>query len=127
MLAMTANLSDEEAVKRFLAAREYRAVATEIGGNTSSTEFQAKLTRALVGACLNGGVIEKMDAQLHALLHAAEEAKRGIAANIFMGTHVSMKVAIVRRQRWIAVAMFGDSALCYKTNHQRAGLGVMHI
>lgn len=127
VLAMTASLSDEEDVKRFLAERGYIAAATEIGGNTSCVEFQAKMTRALLGACLNGGLIEKVDAQLHAVLHAAEEAKRGVAAHAFTGAHVSLKIAVVRRERWLAVALFGDAALHHMTNHQRAGLGVMHI
>lgn len=127
VLAMTDRLSDEEFVKRFLAEQGYRAVVTEIGGNTLCTEFQTKLTRALIGACLNSALIEKSDTQMHAVLHAAEEAKRGIMANICTGSHVSLKIAIVRRARWVAVAMFGDSAVYHMTNHQRAGLGVMHI
>lgn len=127
VLAMTTSMSDEEEVKRFLAEQGYRAVVTEIGGNTSCKEFQMKMTRALIGACLNGALIEKADTQVHALLHAAEEAKRGIWVNVSTGSNVSLKIAIVRRQNWIAVAMFGESAMYHMTNHQRAGLGIMHL
>ena len=39
----------------------------------------------------------------------------------------ALKIAVVRGSGWLAVALFGKSALHYMTNHERAGLGVMHI
>ena len=47
--------------------------------------------------------------------------------NVATSSSLALKIAIVRKEHWIAVAIFGQSALHYMTNHERAGLGVMHI
>lgn len=127
VLAMTRRLIDEDKVKASLQGRGYQFAVTEIGGNTSYVEFQEKTTRSVIGACLHCGMISKTEREIHAVLHAAEEAKRGIVVNVSTSTHVSLKIAIVRKGSWISVAMFGESAVHHLTNHQRAGLGIMHI
>lgn len=125
-LAMTRTIKSEEEVKSLLRNKNLKYVVTEIGGRTKG-EFQDKVTRSLIGACLNGGLISKTAKQVHALLHAAEEAKKGIVINVSSSASLALKIAIVRDENWIAVAMFGDSALHPITNHERAGLGVMHL
>ena len=126
LLAMTRTIKAEEDVKTLLRDQKLKYVVTEIGGKTRG-EFQDKVTRSLIGACLNGGLISKTAKQVHALLHAAEEAKKGIVVNVSSSASLALKIAIVRDENWIAVAMFGDSALHPITNHERAGLGVMHL
>lgn len=127
ILAMTQTISDEEKVKKYLEEQGYQSAVTELGGNVSYSEFKEKVIRAVIGACLNCGIISKTPNEIHALLHATEEAKKGIEVNVSNSANVSLKIAFVRRDHWIAVAVFGESAVHHITNHQRAGLGVMHI
>jgi len=126
MLALTRTVRAEEDIKRILSEKGFKLAVTEIGGK-SFGEFQDKATRSILGACLNIGIISKTPYQAHALLHAAEEAKRGVLINVSSSTSIAIKVAIVRDKQWIAVAMFGESAIHPLTNHERAGLGIMHL
>ena len=75
----------------------------------------------------NSGLIEKKSNDIHAVIHATEEAKRGLLVSVSTSASLAMKIAVVRNEHWIAVALFGKSALHYMTNHERAGLGIMHI
>lgn len=127
VLCLTKSISDEDQVKSFLHGKGYLFAVTEVGGRSSVSDFQERSTKAIIGACLNRQIIKKEAYEIHALLHAAEEAKKGIIVNVSSSTNLSLKVAVVRKDNWIAVAMFGDSAVHYISNHERAGLGVMHI
>ena len=110
-----------------VAKKGYRYVVTEVGGRSTVAEFQERTTKAVIGACLNSGMVKKTTPNIHALLHALEEAKRGVLVNASSSTSLAMKIAIVRDHQWVAVAMFGDSAIHPMTNHERAGMGVMHL
>lgn len=123
LLALTQTIYDEEKVKQIVAKNGFKAVVTEVGGRTSFDDFNEKINRAVIGASLNSGVIQKTTNDIHALIHATEEAKKGI----LVSANLAMKIAVARDDTWIAVALFGKSALHYMTNHDRAGLGVMHI
>ena len=116
LLALTRTLKDEETAKRALTEVGHKFVVTEVGGN-----------RAVIGASLNSGIIEKTANDIHALIHATEEAKKGILVSVSSSASLALKIAVVRDDGWLAVALFGKSALHYMTNHERAGLGVMHI
>ncbi len=126
-LSLTNSISDENKVKQFLLENEYLCAVTEVGGNTSQETFQEKTTKAVIGAALNNNIVEKEAYQIHAILHATMEAKQGILVNVSTSANIAIKIAIVRKERWVAVAMFGESAVHHLTNHERAGLGVMHI
>ena len=125
-LAMAQTLAEEEQLKSKYRAQKIQFVVTEVGGNTRR-DFQEKVTRAVFGAGLNSGLIQKESYEIHALLHAAEEAKRGAIINVSSEANMAVKIAIVRRDHWIAVAMFGESAIHPMTEHERCGLGIMHI
>ena len=127
LLALSRTISDEETAKRMLSDQGYKFVVTEVGGNSAVSEFQAKVTKAVLGAALNSGIISKTPTNYHALLHATDEAKRGILVNVASSASIAVKIAIVRDDQWIAVALFGVSAIHPLTNHERAGLGVMHL
>ena len=127
LLALTRTMQDEDAVKKTLAAQGFRFVVTEVGGTSANSDFQTKTTKAVIGACMNTGLIAKSPVNYHALLHATDEAKRGIMVNVASSTSVAVKIAVVRDDRWVAVALFGESALHPLTNHERAGLGIMHL
>ena len=127
LLALTRTLKDEETAKRALTEAGHKFVVTEVGGKTSYDDFHEKVNRAVIGASLNSGIIEKTANDIHALIHATEEAKKGILASVSSSASLALEIAVVRGSGWLAVALFGKSALHYMTNHERAGLGVMHI
>lgn len=127
LLALTRTLKDEETAKRALTEAGHKFVVTEVGGKTSYDDFHEKVNRAVIGASLNSGIIEKTANAIHALIHATEEAKKGILVSVSSSASLALKIAVVRGSGWLAVALFGKSALHYMTNHERAGLGVMHI
>lgn len=127
LLALTRNMQDEEYAKKMIGELGFRYVVTEVGGNSVLSEFQTKTTKAVIGAALNSGIIAKSPTNYHALLHATEEAKRGIMVNVASSASLAVKIAIVRDDHWIAVSLFGESALHPVTGHERAGLGVMHL
>lgn len=127
LLAMTKSLADEQAVKQLLMADGYIIAVTELGGQSSKEDFQTRMIKSIVGAVLNNGVIKKEPYEIHAVLHAAMEAKKGIFLDMASSSNIASKIAIVRKDTWVAVAIFGKSALYHMTNHERAGLGVMHI
>lgn len=127
LLALTRTLKDEETAKRALTEAGHKFVVTEVGGKTSYGAFHEKVNRAVIGASLNSGIIEKTANDIHALIHATEEAKKGILVSVSSSASLALKIAVVRGSGWLAVALFGKSALHYMTNHERAGLGVMHI
>lgn len=126
LLAMTRNINDETKLKKIFKDQGIQFVVTEIGGK-SDVNFQDKINRAVIGASLNEGIVEKKSHDIHAVLHAAEEAKRGILVNTTSSTNIAIKIGIVRDKEWIAVAMFGESSIHPITSHERCGLGVMHI
>ncbi|MBP3751448.1 MAG: hut operon positive regulator HutP, partial [Pyramidobacter sp.] len=71
-LAMSDDISEERRIKETLLNCGWRSVATEVGG--ISGDLSMKVSRALVGAALNSGVVRKSTSEMHALLHAAQEA-----------------------------------------------------
>lgn len=127
LLALTQTMHDEEAAKRLVARKGLRAAVTEFGGQTTINGFHEKVNKAAIGAGLNSVLIQKCAKDIHALIHATEEAKQGILAGMKTNQSLALKIALVRDDDWIAVAMFGSSAVHYMTNHDRAGLGFMHI
>lgn len=125
LLAATTTSESENRLKKELASLGWRSVATEVGGLAG--DLPQKITRALVGASLNAEVVEKTRSEMHALMHAALEALEGFLPIGMLEASVGAKIAIVRNNRWIAVAVMGDTAYHAVAHHERCGLGVMHI
>ena len=125
-LAMSQNISEENLLKKQCVEAGLKVVVTEVGGNTKR-DFQEKCSRAIFGAALNAGLIQKDPRDIHALLHASEEAKQGVIINTSSESNLAVKVALVRMEYWIAVAIFGESAFHPMTGHERCGLGIVHI
>lgn len=126
LLSLTSTIAGEEKVKALLRTEGLKFAVTEVGGK-SGGEFQDKISRSVIGCCLNNKIIEKSPTSIHALLHAVEEAKKGMMVNVATSVSLAIKVAVVRDEHWIAVALFGQSAIHPITNHHRSGLGVMHL
>ncbi len=125
-LAMSVTMAEETTLKELLESLGFRCVVTETGGR-SSGDFQEKITRAVLGASLNARLVEKVDHEIHALLHATEEAKRCVLSNTASVTSLAVKIAVVRKGHWISVALYGDSSIHPITTHERCGVGTMHI
>lgn len=73
MLALTQTIYDEDLAKKLVAKKGLKAVVTEVGGKTSFDDFNERINRAVIGACLNSGLIEKKSNDIHAVIHATEE------------------------------------------------------
>lgn len=127
LLALTQTIYDEDQAKQMVAKNGFKAVVTEVGGKTDFNEFNEKINRAVIGAALNAGIIQKSTKDIHAIIHATEEAKKGLLVSVNASASLALKVSVVRDSTWIAVALFGKSALHYMTNHDRAGFGIMHL
>ncbi|NLI95829.1 MAG: hut operon positive regulator HutP [Synergistaceae bacterium] len=125
LLSCTTDKKAEEELKALLNHEGWKAVATEVGGVAS--DLPQKITRALVGAALNAGVVDKNPREMHALMHAALEAINGFVSLGTLEASIGAKMAIVRNRNWIAVSMVGDTAYHAVAHHERCGLGVMHI
>lgn len=78
MLALTQTIYDEDLAKKLVAKKGLKAVVTEVGGKTIFDDFNDRINRAVIGACLNSGLIEKKSNDIHAVIHATEEAKKGL-------------------------------------------------
>lgn len=53
MLALTQTIYDEDLAKKLVAKKGLKAVVTEVGGKTSFYDFNERINRAVIGACLN--------------------------------------------------------------------------
>lgn len=125
LMSMSSDREQEQLFKDFIQNSQYVGCITEIGASTQ--DFSAKMMKAVIGACLNNEVVSKTSHEIHALLHAATEAKQSMLVNSSTSLNLAVKVCILRSEHWIAVAMFGYSAMSTLTNHERVGLGIMHI
>jgi hut operon positive regulator len=125
LLALTKDAMMESACKQRIEELGWRVVATEVGGLLS--DLPQKIVRALIGASLNAGIIEKNSREMHALIHAAIEAGDSFVSRGMVELSVGAKIAIVRNSNWLAVAIFGDCAAHVVAHHDRCGLGVMHL
>ena len=125
ILAATTDDGEESHIRENIFGAGWKAVATEVGGLAGG--LPQKVTRAVVGAALNSGVVEKRSNEMHALMHAALEATGGFMSPSMLEASVGAKIAIVRNDAWIAVAIVGDTAYHAVAHHERCGLGVMHI
>lgn len=125
LLAATKDPEDESFLKDELQRIGWRSVATEVGGLAG--DIPRKVTRAVVGASLNAGVVEKKPHEMHALMHATLEAMNAFMPTSMLEASIGAKIGIVRNRHWITVAILGDTAFHAVAHHERCGMGVMHI
>lgn len=125
LLALSSDIEEEQMLKNKYAKEGFLCAITATGG-----EIQAlvkKINNAVLGACLNNNIIDKTPEAVHAIIHATLEAKEGILMSSPSGASFVGKIAIVRKDNWIAIAIYGHSAAHILTNHERIGLGIMHL
>lgn len=124
-LALTLDREEENRMKEYYIQQGYQVMATGTGGDINS--IGPKINNAVTGAALSEQIIEKTDKDLHAVIHATLEAKEGFLLKIPTGANIVVKISAARKDNWLAVAMYGYSAMHSTTNHERAGLGIMHL
>ena len=125
LLALTENREDEDQLKDILRKNNYKCAVTEIGAPLK--DFKEKVMKSVVATALNCNIIGSSEVEVHALVHAALEAVHGVLIASLANPSIIVKTSIVTNEKWIAVAMFGSTALHLKSNHERAGLGIMHL
>lgn len=125
LLSMSSN--EEEEVIRADLAREgqVRAAVTWVSGR--KTEINKSFPRSIVNAALKASVVRETPSATHALIHAGLEALSGLIPPIPGDSSLKCKVAVVANGSWVVVAAYGESAFLPETNHERMGLGVMHL
>lgn len=124
MLAMSTREHEEQLLEYFR-AQGFRCGVTETGGMRH--EIEKKINNSMIGMGLNLGILRKNKSDVHAAVHAAIEASNGLLLHTpNMGSY-SLKIALVRKNRWLTVAIYGHSAAHSLTNHERIGMGTMHI
>jgi len=126
MLAMTTDREEEESMKDYLKSKGMsNVVVTEVTGLFD--EYRQKVIKSAVSAALSTKIIRNDPRQIHAVVHATVEANQGVLIAHLENPSIKMKLGIASANGWIVVAMFGVTALTIATNHERAGLGIMHI
>lgn len=125
VLSLSNSVATENILKEYCKEKGFKCAVTEFGGTDS--EFKKKIVNSVVGACLNKEIITKTATDIHAVIHATEEAIKGFILTNGMSSNLAVKIAIVRKDKWISVAFTGYSAIHYLTNHKRACVGTMHI
>lgn len=126
MLAMTLDREEEESMKDYLKSKGItNVVVTEVTGLFD--EYRQKVIKSAVSAALSTKIIRNDPRQIHSVVHATIEANQGVLIAHLENPSIKMKLGIVSANGWVVVAMFGVTALTVATNHERAGLGIMHI
>lgn len=125
LLALTLTNEEEEVLKKELSESGFLCAVTGIGGDNE--EIKRRINMAVIGACLNNNIIDKTPREIHSVIHATLEAKEGLLLSAPNGGNFAGKIAIIRHNDWLAVAIYGHSAMHVMTNHERVGLGIMHI
>ena len=118
-LAMTESLEEEKEMISFFNEHGYRCTATIISGG--DLEALRKVTGNVIGACLNAGLIEKNKLHIHPLGHAIEQAILGTRLDSSVSQNCRFKVAIVRRDSFIAVVAYGDLGFHEFSSHKTIG------
>nr|WP_305144872.1 HutP family protein [Anaerotruncus sp. DFI.9.16] len=121
MLAMTDTREDEEILKQVFAEYGLRSVVTAATG--SNTIIRPKLVNSIIGACLNSGLIEKKPTHVHPLVHAIQEASYSAKIETDVSQNCQLKIAVVRRDPWISIGIYGNIAIHEISNHKTVGSG----
>ena len=129
-IAMAAALTDEheeEIIKEYVKKYgiDYKLAVTFVTGLTS--DIKKTFVKSIIGCALQNHIVKKKGTQMHALIHAALDALDGVIHSVPVDSSLKLKVGICTDYEWIAVAVYGDSAFYPLTNHERAGMGVMHL
>ncbi|MEG1726654.1 MAG: HutP family protein [Acidaminococcaceae bacterium] len=127
LLAMTNTLTNEKDVVNFLLKDGYRCAVVAMGEKLPHAEFKEKIINVIINTALNDNVISKEPYEVHAMIHAALEAKECFLMNVSTSAYITVKIALLRKTCWVAVGIFGEEVVYKIASTERAGLGIMHI
>lgn len=125
LLAMTETKDEEKNYIEIFKSLGYSSAVTGVAG--MEDDIKKKLVSSVIGAGLNEKVINKSFSEMHGLVHATAEASIAIRVDGPVSQSFQLKVAMVRKDNWLCVAMFGNMAIHKVTNHKTIGIGVMHL
>jgi hut operon positive regulatory protein len=125
MLAMSSDQEEIDFKVRIANETNYKFSVMWISGR--KTEINKTFPRAILNAALKNRTIEDRAGPTHALIHAGLEALDGLVPSIPGDSSLKVKVAIISDGSWVVVAAYGESAFVPETNHERIGIGVMHL
>ena len=128
MFAAMTSREEEGTLKEIVLANndnKFKLAVTFITGTKS--EVVKIITKSAISCALQNDIVKRSNTHLHAIVHATLEAIGGIVDHIPSDTSLKLKMAIVSDPEWVCVAIYGDSAVHPITNHERAGLGIMHL
>ncbi len=125
VLAMTPSRESETALRQHLTDMGFLCAITEVSGKAD--DVRKKIFHNIVGAALNLSVVEKEPHFIHALVHASHEACLSINFDTWLNSNYLLKIAIVRKNHWLAIAFYGLVATHSVSNHNKLGLGTTHI
>ncbi|NLH82005.1 MAG: transcriptional regulator [Phyllobacteriaceae bacterium] len=125
LLSLSSN-EEEETIRKSLAKEgRVRTAVTWVSGR--KTEINKTFPRSIINAAMKANVVRDAPSATHALIHAGLEALGGLIPPVPGDSSLKVKVAVVSDGSWVAVAAYGESAFLPETNHERMGLGVMHL
>ena len=129
-IAMIAALTDEEEEailkeKIEKSSNNIKLAITVVAGVLK--DVKETFVKSIIGCALQNNIVNKNSVEIHGVLHGALDALIGITHQIPVDASIKMKVALVTDGRWIAIAIYGDSAIYPLTNHERGSLTIMHI
>ncbi len=127
MFAAMTSREEEDTLKELFPSQytKFKLAVTFLAG--TKTEVMKNVSKAVVTCALQNEIVKRSSSSVHAIIHATLEALGGIVDHIPSDTSLKLKVAVVSDNDWVAVALYGDSAVHPLTNHERAGLGLMHL
>lgn len=127
MFAAMTSREEEDLLKTLFATQysQFKLAVTFLAG--TKNDVLKNVSKAVITCALQNEIIKRSSTSIHAVIHACLEALGGIVDHIPADTSLKLKVAVVSDNEWVAVALYGDSAVHPLTNHERAGLGLMHL
>ncbi|KIZ39506.1 transcriptional regulator [Rhodopseudomonas palustris] len=125
MLAMSSNEEEAEFKAKIANETSFKFSVMWVSGR--KTEINKSFPRSILNAALKNRTIEDRPGATHALIHAGLEAMGGLIPTIPGDSSLKVKVVIIADAHWVAVVAYGESAFLPETNHERIGMGVMHL
>ena len=126
MLAMTRNQEEEKEMLRRYRGMGARCAVTMVSGSNAAD--RNKTLRSVVGLCLNERIVDKKTEHLHPVAHATWEASQcSRTADIVVGQNFCVKAAVVRKDHWFAICLYGSMGMHELTAHKTVGVGLMTI
>lgn len=124
LLAMSEDREQEKSIRENLKKEGYVSVATEVSGPL--IDVRQSISKNIVAAAINTGVITNTPTQVHSVIHAMIEAFGGVvSAHNAPRPNLKIKAGIVSDRDWVCVALYALSSYHPSYNHEKIGIGTM--